>query len=299
MDFNSLQYFKIVAKYENMSRAAEELHMTQPALSKSISLLEQSLGVDLFDRHGRAIKLNRYGKFFLGRAEFILKEYERAKEDLANLVSPGHGEVSIGFMHTLGLEVIPSLITDVKKVYPHMKFQLTQSNSSSILKKLELGDLDLCLISSLDTHGDIIWEKLWDEELFLIVPKGHPLSDRKNVKISDFAFDSFISIKKGNSLRKTVDELFKREGFQLNVGFEGEEVHTVAGLVESGLGVSLIPHIKGLDQYKLHIINVDVADCKREIGLAYWENRFKSSATKQFADFIRDYFNGKWEGSQI
>lgn len=64
MDFNSLQYFKVVAKYENMSRAAEELHITQPALSKSISLLEQSLGVDLFDRQGRAIKLNRYGKFF-------------------------------------------------------------------------------------------------------------------------------------------------------------------------------------------------------------------------------------------
>ncbi|MFP3918942.1 LysR substrate-binding domain-containing protein [Lysinibacillus telephonicus] len=299
MDFNSLQYFKVVAKYENMSRAAEELHITQPALSKSISLLEQSLGVDLFDRQGRAIKLNRYGKFFLERADFILKEYERAREDLANLVSPGHGEVSIGFMHTLGLEVIPSLMTNVKKVYPHMKFQLTQSNSSSILKKLELGELDLCLISSLDTNGDVIWEKLWDDKLFLIVPEGHPLSKRKNAKVVDFANDPFISIKKGNSLRKTVDELFKREGFKLNVAFEGEEVHTVAGLVESGLGVSLIPHIKGLDQYKVHIINVDGEDCKREIGLAYLENRFKSAATEQFANFIRSYFSEGYDRQDI
>ncbi|SOC21147.1 DNA-binding transcriptional LysR family regulator [Ureibacillus xyleni] len=290
MEFNSLYYFTKVAKYENMSRAAEELHISQPALSKSISVLETSVGVELFDRNGRSIKLNRYGKFFLERVENILKEYDRAKEDLANLVSPGQGEVSIGFMHTLGLEVIPSLMMDVKKVYPNMKFQLTQSNSSAIMKKLELGELDLCLISSIDKNSEVVWEKLWEEELFLIISKSHPLATKKQVKIKDFAQDPFISIKKGNSLRRTVDDLFKREGFQLNIAFEGEEIHTVAGLVESGLGVSLIPHIKGLEQYKLHIIKVDLDNCKREIGLAYMKNRFKSSATEQFTMFIRDYF---------
>lgn len=293
MDFNSLQYFILVAKYENMSQAAQRLHITQPALSKSISLLEESLGVALFDRNGRSIKLNRYGKFFFERAEYIVKEFERAKEDLTNLVSPGQGEVSIGFMHTLGLEVIPSLMTDVKKVYPQMKFQLTQSNSSSILKKLEVGELDVCLISSVDTNQDIVWEKLWEEEIFLIVPENHRLANEQRVSIKDFAHDPFICIKKGNSLRKSVDNLYKREGFQLNVAFEGEEVHTVAGLVESGLGVSLIPYIKGLEQYKLKIIRVEARGCKREIGLAFMKSRFKSSATKMFVEYIRNYFKQK------
>ncbi|KGR91517.1 LysR family transcriptional regulator [Ureibacillus massiliensis 4400831 = CIP 108448 = CCUG 49529] len=290
MDFISLMYFKTVAKYENMSRASEHLHVSQPALSKSIALLEENLGVTLFDRHGRSIKLNRYGKFFLERAEVILREYERTKEELANMVAPGHGEVSLGFMHTLGLEVIPSLLTNVKKVYPYMKFQLTQSNSSVLMEKLELGELDLCLISSLETNSDVVWEKLWEEELFLIVPIHHPLSDKKLVKVSEFAQDPFISIKKGNSLRKSVDELYKKEGFHLNVAFDGEEVHTVAGLVESGLGVSLIPKIKGLEQYQLKVIQVDAVDCKREIGLAYLEHRYLSSVSKQFADYIRGYF---------
>ncbi|MCP1145233.1 LysR family transcriptional regulator [Lysinibacillus endophyticus] len=293
MEFNSLYYFIKVAKYENMSRAAEELHISQPALSKSIAVLESSVGVELFDRNGRSIKLNRYGKFFLERAERIIKEYERAKEDLANIVSPGQGEVSLGFMHTLGLEVIPSLLMDVKNLYPNMKFQLTQSNSSVIMEKLETGELDLCLISSIDRNSEVVWEKLWDEELFLIVARNHPLAVKKHVKIKDFAHDPFISIKKGNSLRRTVDELFRREGFQLNIAFEGEEIHTVAGLVESGLGVSLIPHIKGLEQYNLQIIKVDLENCKREIGLAYKKNGFKSSATRQFAMFIRDYFRNK------
>nr|MBO2506718.1 LysR family transcriptional regulator [Bacilli bacterium] len=293
LDIHSLIYFQTVAKYENMSRAAEILHVSQPALSKSISMLEEYLGVELFDRNGRSIKLNRYGKFFLERTNIILKEIERAKEDLANLVSPNYGEVSLGFMHTLGLEVIPSLMTKAKKQFPHMRFQLTQSNSSAIMKRLEMGELDLCLVSSLETSKDVHWEKLWEEELYLIVPKQHPLKSRKKVKIAEFAEEPFISIKKGNSLRKYVDEVFRREGFQLNVAFEGEEVHTIAGLVESGLGVSLIPLIKGLDQYDVHIIKVDAKDCKREIGLSYLNNRYMSGAVIQFAEFIRDFFKNK------
>lgn len=290
MDFQSLHYFKVVAKYENMSKASEELHITQPALSKSIAALEENLGVSLFDRNGRSIKLNKYGKFFLERTEVILKEYEKTKEELLNLVSPGNGIVSIGFMHTLGLEIIPKLMTDVKKVYPNMRFQLTQSNSSSILEKLQNGELDLCLISSFNTNQEIFWEFLWEEELFLIVPNGHPLSRYKKVKITDFANEPMITIKKGNSLRQTVDYLFHKEGFQLNVAFEGEEVHTLVGLVESGLGVSLIPQIKGIDQYNIHVIQVDSKECKREIGLAYMKNHFKSAVTKQFAEYVRNYF---------
>lgn len=290
MDFTSLQYFVLVAKLENMSRAAESLHITQPALSKSISLLEENLGVDLFDRNGRSIKLNRYGKFFLERAESILKEYASAKEDLWNLVSPGQGVVSIGFMHTLGLEVIPQLMAAVQKAYPNMKIHLTQNNSSTILNMLETGELDLCLISPLEKYQDLVWEKLWEEELFLIVPEKHPLAAAKQVKVKDFADDPFISIKKGNALRKSVDDLYKQEGFQLNIAFEGEEVHTVTGLVESGLGVSLIPYIKGLEQYKIHLLKVNSPNCCREIGLAYNSKHFKSASTRVLADYIKEYF---------
>lgn len=290
MELLPLIYFKTVAKLENMSRAAEHLHISQPALSKSISQLENSLGVPLFDRNGRSIRLNRYGKFFLERTEFILREYDRARGDLTNLIAPGQGEVSIGFMHTLGLQVIPALMTDVRQVYPQMKFQLTQSNSGVLLEKLEAGELDLCLISSLELGNHIHWEKLWDEELFLIVPYEHPLAREQYVKVMQFANEPFISIKKGNSLRKTVDELYRQEGFLLNIAFEGEEIHTVAGLVESGLGISLIPHIKGLEQYRLHVIPVAANNCKREIGIAYMKNRYKSAVTEQFRAYVKQYF---------
>ncbi len=290
MELQPLFYFQTVARLENMSRAAEKLHITQPALSKAIAQLEKSLGVELFFRNGRSIHLNRYGHFFLERVDVILREYNQAREDLIHLIAPGQGEVSIGFMHTLGLKIIPALMTDVKKVYPQMRFQLTQNNSGLLLKKVGLGELDICLVAALDMKGDIYWEKLWDEELFLIVPKDHKLGSKKRVAIKEFASEPFISIKKGNSLRETVDNLYKKEGFTLNVAFEGEEIHTVAGLVESGLGVSLIPHIKGLEQYNIHIISVNAENCKREIGLAYLQTRFMSPVTEQFIHYLRAYF---------
>lgn len=290
MELLPLLYFKTVAKFENMSRAAEVLYITQPALSKSIAQLEASLGVQLFDRQGRSIKLNRYGIFFLERAELILREYERAKEDLTHMISPGHGEVCVGFMHTLGMQIIPALMTDVRLVYPDMKFQLTQSNSSALLKKLEAGELDVCLISSLDYGETVYWEKLWVEQLFLIVPNMHALASKKSVEVSDFVEEPFISIKKGNSLRRSVDALYQQEGYVLTPAFEGEEVHTLAGLVESGLGVSLIPHIKGLDQYALQIIPVASPNCQREIGIAFMGPHQQSAVVTQFIQYIRTYF---------
>lgn len=290
MELQPLIYFQMVARLENMSRAAEKLHITQPALSKAIAQLEKSLGVELFFRNGRSIHLNRYGHFYLERVDVILREYNQAREDLMHLIAPGQGEVSIGFMHTLGLKIIPALMTDVKKVYPQMRFQLTQNNSGILLKELVLGEIDICLVASLDMKGDVYWEKLWDEELFLIVPKHHKLGPKKRVCIKEFASEPFISIKKGNSLRETVDHLYKKEGFTLNVAFEGEEIHTVAGLVESGLGVSLIPHIKGIEQYNVHIIPVNAENCKREIGLAYLQTRFMSPVTEQFINYLRAYF---------
>lgn len=290
MELLPLIYFKEVAKLENMSRAAEQLHISQPALSKAIAQLEANLGVNLFDRHGRSIKLNRYGQFFLQRTEQILKDYNQAREDLLNLVSPGHGEVAIGFMHTLGLKVIPALMNDIRIVYPNMKFQLTQSNTGVLIDKLEQRELDICLTSAVHHKSAIYWEKLWEEELFLIVPLEDPLAEQAVVTVKDFADRPFISIKKGNSLRKSVDDLYHQEGFELNVAFEGEEVHTLAGLVESGLGISLIPAIKGLDQYKVHMIKVDAKNCKREVGFAYLKNQMLSSTTKQFIQFLKHYF---------
>lgn len=258
MEIEQLQYFKTVATMQHMTRAAEVLAISQPALSKSIANIEQHLGVPLFNREGRSIYLNRFGELFLQSVNVILDEYDRIKEEFEDIIKPGSGEVSFGFIHTLGMEIVPELIASTSEAFPNMQFSLTQATSLSLLKRLEEGAIDLCLSQKIESRViEIETEELFVEELFVIVPTTHPLAQQDAVKYDEVKNEPFIAIKKGNSLRQLVDELFLEQGIVLNTTFAAEEMHTVAGFVGAGMGISVIPNIKGLDRYKVKRLKLD------------------------------------------
>ncbi|KGR77206.1 LysR family transcriptional regulator [Ureibacillus sinduriensis] len=294
MEIQQLEYFKIVAEMQHMTHAAEQLNISQPALSKSISNIELEIGVPLFDRQGRSISLNRYGKLFLASANAILHEYEKAKAEISSLVKPGYGDVAFGFIHTLGMEVVPELMAHVPEKYPNMKFTLTQAASYNLLKWLEEGQVDLCLSQRIESKTiNIEWIELWSEELFVIVPKNHRFADRETIKLEEIKDEPFISIKRGNALRQIVDKFFKEAGITTNITFAGEEMHTVAGFVGAGLGVSLIPNIKGLNEYNVCKIRVSEPICERKIGVSWAGGRYLSPAAVQFKEYLVEYFKEK------
>ncbi|MFL0507294.1 LysR family transcriptional regulator [Ureibacillus sp. 179-F W5.1 NHS] len=294
MEIQQLEYFKTVAEMQHMTHAAEKLNISQPALSKSISNIEQEIGVPLFDRQGRSINLNRYGKLFLNSVDIILEEFEKAKEEIGGLVMPGFGEVAFGFIHTLGMEVVPELMAHVPERYPNMKFTLTQAASYNLLKWLEEGQIDLCLSQRITSKTiEIDWIELWSEELFVIVPKNHRFANRESIKLEEIKDEPFISIKRGNALRLIVDKFFKEAGITTNITFAAEEMHTVAGFVGAGLGVSLIPNVKGLNDYNVCKIRVSEPICERKIGVSWAANRYLSPAANQFKNYLVEYFKEK------
>lgn len=294
MELQQLEYFKVVAELQHMTHAAEQLNISQPALSKSIANIEQEIGVPLFDRQGRSIYLNRYGSLFLESAENILKEFEKAKQEINGLVRPGYGEVSLGFIHTLGLEVVPDLMAHIHEVYPNMKFNLTQAASYNLLKSLEDGEIDFCLSQRFFSKTiEVEWIELWSEELFVIVPKNHKLAEREEIELREIEKERFIAIKKRNMLRKIIDQFFEEAGIKPNITFEGEEMHTVAGFVSAGLGVSLIPNVRGLNEHNVCKIRVSNPICKRKIGLSWAGGRYLSPAAIQFKNYLVEYFKNK------
>lgn len=295
MEIEQLQYFKTVATMQHMTRAAEVLAISQPALSKSIASIEQKLGVPLFNREGRSIYLNRFGELFLQSVDIILAEYERIREEFEDIIRPGSGEVSFGFIHTLGMEVVPELIAATTKQFPNMQFSLTQATSLNLLKRLEEGAIDLCLSQKIESKViDIETEELFVEELFVIVPMTHPLAKQTSVKLEDVKNEPFIAIKKGNSLRHLVDELFLKAGIELKTTFAAEEMHTVAGFVSAGMGISMIPNIKGLDDYKVKRLKVD-PPCYRSVGVSWAKNRYLPPAASEFKQYLVEYFNERKE----
>ena len=295
MEIEQLQYFKTVATMQHMTRAAEVLAISQPALSKSIANIEQNLGVPLFNREGRSIYLNRFGELFLQSVNVILDEYDRIKEEFEDIIKPGSGEVSFGFIHTLGMEIVPELIATTSEAFPNMQFSLTQATSLSLLKRLEEGAIDLCLSQKIESRViEIETEELFVEELFVIVPTTHPLAQQDAVKFEEVKNEPFIAIKKGNSLRQLVDELFLERGIVLNTTFAAEEMHTVAGFVGAGMGISVIPNIKGLDHYKVKRLKLD-PPCYRSVCVSWAKNRYLPPAVSEFKQYLLDYFQQREE----
>ncbi|MED0587704.1 LysR family transcriptional regulator [Bacillus subtilis] len=291
MEWEQLEYFQTLARMQHVTKAAKSLSITQPALSRSIARLENHLGVPLFDRQGRSISLNQYGHIFLRRVQAMMKEYTEGKEEIQALLKPDQGVVSLGFLHTLGTTLVPDLIGSFQQEYPNIAFQLKQNHSYWLLERLKSGDLDLCLLASILPEDPIQWIKLWSEELFVFVPNDHPLASRESITLNEIAGERFILLKKGYALRMTVDELFEKANIQPNIMFEGEEAATAAGFVAAGLGISILPDLKGLDQSKITKIRVSWPECQRVIGIAWIKGRFLSPVAETFKQYVISHFS--------
>ncbi|KQL54316.1 LysR family transcriptional regulator [Heyndrickxia shackletonii] len=287
MEWHQIQYFQMVAETEHFTRAAEILSISQPALSRAISKLEEELGVQLFDRTGRNIVLNKYGKMFLQRVERSIQEIELGKQEIHDMIHPDHGTISLSFLHSLGISFIPGILKGFLNKYPEVKFHLSQAGSLQVFEKLLTGECDIALLSYLQDDNELHWESLWSEELFLIVSANHPLAEIEEINLISIRDEPFIAFKNGYGLRTIVDKLCSEAGFTPKVAFEGEEIGTVAGLVEAQLGVSIVPDVKVLDKNKIKLIRLKNPVCMREIGLTWKKGRYLSPVTERFIVFVK------------
>ncbi|TCP30179.1 DNA-binding transcriptional LysR family regulator [Scopulibacillus darangshiensis] len=291
MQWHQLEYFRKLAEMEHMTKAAKALAISQPALSRSIAKLEDELGAPLFDRTGRSIKVNRYGLLFLKKVQTAMATILEGKQEIHDLVSPEHGQTAIGFLHTLGNELVPTLLATYKNEHPNIRFSLYQSYSEVLLDKLMKNDIDLCFISPTVHAPDIHYDQLFVEPLFICVPKGHPMASERDVSFSRLQNEAFVCMKKGYGLRLIFDEMCESVGFQPNIVFEGEEVATLAGLVSANLGIAILPHTKDIDSERMSLLKINDMACQRRIGLASRQSAYLSPAAAAFKTFIIDYFS--------
>ncbi|MED4072122.1 LysR family transcriptional regulator [Priestia endophytica] len=291
MEWHHFEYFQMLARTEHMTQSAKLLSISQPALSRSISRLEEEVGVPLFDRQGRSISLNKYGHLFLKRVERIMKEFEEGKREIQALLDPEEGEISLGFLHTLGPSYIPRLISSFREVYPKTKFRLYQNNSHTLLRQLEEGEIDICLLSNMEIKHPIHWRILRKEELFLSVPTCHRFSHYESILLEEVREEKFVLLKKGYSLRSITDQLFERVGIIPNITFEGEEVPTIAGLISAGFGISLLPRLHKPEESNVIQIPVRSPKCERLIGLAWNEKTYMSAPTLNLKNFVLECKN--------
>jgi DNA-binding transcriptional LysR family regulator len=298
-----LRQFVAVAREEHMSRAAELLDVPQPTLSRSIARLEADLGVPLFSRQGRGLRLTRQGRLLLAGAERALAELEANVQLLADEVSASHGKVALAFLQTLGPHAVPVMLRDFRARHPHVRFTLYQGSGSVMLAKLRAGEVDLCLVSPPPDEPDIIARPLDEQRIDLLVPAGHkfartpsrrqggPAAPAPGIALAEAAGEEFVCLKPGYGLRGITDDLCAAAGFTPRVAFEGEDVDTVRGLVGAGLGVALLPDVAGTRSGNLKVVGVRVTEphASRTVALAWLAGPAASPPVAAFRDFTLRY----------
>lgn len=284
MDLAVLRLFRQVASGATVTDTAARARLTQPALSRALRRVEREVGTELFQRAGRTLRLTPAGHAFAEHVDALLDRYDQGVRDVRELVDPDAGTVPLAFLHTLGTWLVPRVISDFRDDHPRAQFVLRQHGEEGLVKELLDGTADLVLTSGDPELPAIEWRRLLVEPLRLAVPPDHPLASREEVRLADAAGETFNLLRPGYGLRDTTEQLCAQAGFTPRVGFEGEEVETLRGLVTAGLGVALLPPPQTASSAP-HLRVTDVPS-ERDIGVAWLAGRELPPLSARFRNHI-------------
>ncbi|MEV8069716.1 LysR family transcriptional regulator [Streptomyces sp. NPDC085995] len=287
MDLRVLRSFQAVAEGMTVTEAAARARITQPALSRALRRLEEEVGAELLQRVGRLLRPTPAGRVFKEYVDAALDSYDRGRRAVAEVVDPEAGVVSLAFLHTLGTWLVPKLVTGFRRTLPHVRFELHQHEENGLVQHLLDATADLVITSGDPGHPLITWRRLLVEPLWLAVPTGHRLAGRGRVRLAEVAEEPFILLKPGYGLRSVTETLCREAGFTPLVGFEGEEVHTLRGLVAAGLGVSLIPSspdTAATPDFPIRYLEITDVHGARDIGIARLTGRTLPPVSRRFMD---------------
>lgn len=242
-ELNHLRSFVAVAKELNFRRAAARLNMTQPPLSRHISLLEHAVGVRLLDRNNRSVRLTAAGRRFLGDAVDILKRAESAALFARQSARGESGSLVLGFVPSASVEVIPRILGRVERDLPGVQLIPGEMMTFEIIEALHSGGVEIGLFRLPPRQTGLNIHKVWSEGFVLVVPHNHPFATKPDLCAEDLNDTPFIgfSTERGGFLFDVVQGFFSARGISPDTRYSVAQSHTVMTLVNEGLGVALVP----------------------------------------------------------
>ncbi len=287
MDIFQLQLFSLVVRYNSLSKAAEEMSITQPAASQSIARLESELGCKLFIREKRRIYLNREGKLFHKHAINILKEMDIAVQE----ISENSGKVA-GMLHLqvfAASALVPKLLFDFMAAYPEVQFHMVQ--------QLNLEEYDICINATIDPALPPNSELLFEEEIMLAVPHTHRLAVCESINLSETKDEHYIMLRKGSALRAIANHFCNQAGFEPQVHFEADNPSLLREIISMGLGVAFLPRIswKSVIDERIKLLRITDMHCSRKIYLHVPSGRISSNTVATFKEYALSYFKNTAE----
>ncbi|MBE8717660.1 LysR family transcriptional regulator [Cellvibrio polysaccharolyticus] len=286
MDSRSLKAFIAVTETGSFSAAAENLHLTQPAISKRIALLEEQLGVLLFDRAGRQIAPTQAGQVLLPWAREILQAVTDAQRAIDDLQGEVRGKLSIATSHHIGLHRLPPWLKDFSRRYPDVKLDLHFLDSEQAYQEILQGRFDLAVITLAEEHDPrISSQPLWMDRLQFVAAPGHPLTARKHISIEDLSGFPAIMPDANTYTTRLVRKVFDQQQQTLDVTMVTNHLDTIKMMVSIGLGWGVLPETM-LDK-NLSSLDVDTPTLTRPLGCIYHRQRSLNNAASRFLESLK------------
>lgn len=284
MDPENLKAFRSVARCGSFSLAADELFITQPAVSKRVASLESGLGVSLFDRIGKSIQLTQAGRILLPRAEQLLNQLEEARRALADLSGDVRGELHVATSHHVGLHKLPPVLRAFASEFPQVNLKFEFLDSEVALERVHRGICELAVVTLAPGPVDHLeFETLWQDRLRFVTGLESDLPESTNLlSLSESpAILPDLSTYTGRLVKRCFDE----RRLPLSINMTTNYLETIKMMVSVGLGWSVLPESMLDDNIRaLHLAGVSLV---RDLGVARHEKRQLSNAAQAFLEVLR------------
>lgn len=289
MNLYHLRYFVTLAHLEHYTQAAAQLNTTQPNLSYSIRALEKELGVTLFEKEGRNVVLTNCGKEFLEDVKKSLSILDASIHKMQG-IGRGEGQISLGFLRTLGVEYIPQTLAaffrtpDGKQIH----FEFHDGITADLIPQLKAKTCDVVFCSFADHESDIEFVPVATQDLLLIVPKDHPLAGMDAVCLEETLPYPQIFFSHRSGLRPIIDRLFQKIDAVPRIAMEITEDQAIAGFVAAGFGIALVPDMPVLNQLPVKKLSITKPGWERRFYMAYMKNQYHTPAVDNFIRYIKE-----------
>ncbi len=288
LTLRQLKVFEAVARHLNYTRAAEELHLTQPAVSMQVKQLEESLGVALFEQLGKRIHLTEPGQEVLAYARHITQQVDELETVLNRLKGVSGGRLKISVATTANY-FIPTLIGSFSRRFPDVTVSLDVTNRETLLRQLNENTVDLVIMGQPPAEADVEAEPFLENPLVVVAPPDHPLASRKKISLQRLQEETFLVREPGSGTRIAMERFFSEHGMKLRTGMEVGSNEAIKQSVQAGLGLGLLSRAtieQELALKRLAVLDIEDFPIMRHWYVVHRKGKRLSAAADAFKSFV-------------
>ncbi|MEC0301774.1 LysR family transcriptional regulator [Terribacillus saccharophilus] len=287
MELRQLRYLIEIVKQKRLTKAAESLHVSQPALSKTIKSLEEELGITLFKRTNKSTTLTDAGKVVHTYGQQVLAQLDEMQTTLQDLTDLKQGAVTIGIPPIIGSLFFPKVMARFHQTYPNVTINITEYGAARVVKAVDEGEFELGVAVLPLDETEFNYYPIVEEDMKLMVYREHPLADRELVELKELKDEDFIFYNEEFALHDIMRKRCIEEGFEPHILFKSAQWDFISEMVAANLGVSLLPESICNRTYNADIRIIDLTpSIPWNLAIITKKDKYISYAGRRFIEFF-------------